>query len=55
MIGYLPTKNDIVKGGYEVDKSRVNFRIQDRLCETNENIIKSKIKSVIHKIINNEL
>ncbi len=55
MIGYLPTANDIIKGGYEVDKSRINFHIQDRLCETNENIIKSKIKSVIHKIINNEL
>ena len=55
MIGYLPTKNDIVKGGYEVDKSRVNFRIQDRLCETNERIIKNQIKYLIHKIIDNEL
>ena len=55
MIGYLPTKNDIIEGGYEVDKSRINFRIQDRLCETNESIIKNQIKSLIYKIVDNEL
>ena len=55
MIGYVPTKNDILKGGYEVDKSRINFRIKERLCETNESIIKNKIKSLIHKITDNEL
>lgn len=55
MIGYLPTKNDIIKGGYEVDKSRINFHIQDRLCKTNESIIKNQIKSLIHKIVDNEL
>ena len=55
MIGYLPTKSDIIRGGYEVDKSRINFHIQDRFCETNENIIKNKIKSVIHQIVDNDL
>ena len=55
MLGYLPTKNDIIKGGYEVDKSRINFHIQERLCKTNESIIKNQIKSLIHKIVDNEL
>ena len=36
-------------------KSRINFHIQDRLCKTNESIIKNQIKSLIHKIVDNEL
>ena len=55
MIGYIPTENDIMNGGYEVDRSRINFHIKDRLCKTNESIIKNQIKSLINKIVDNEL
>ena len=47
MVGYIPTKEDILKGGYEVDKSRRSFRIPNRLSVKNEIIIKSKIKKLL--------
>ena len=47
MIGYLPTKEDIIKGGYEVDKSRINFQIKDKISKENERKIKDKIDALI--------
>ncbi len=43
MIGYLPTKKDLMEGGYEVDKSRKNFQIESRISIENEKIIKDNI------------
>ena len=47
MIGYLPTKQDMLNGGYEVDKSRVNFNIKHRLNTKNESLIKKGIKNIL--------
>ena len=47
MIGYLPTAEDIVKGGYEVDKSRKNFNIGSRISKVNEVGIKKKITKML--------
>ena len=52
MFGYLPTKNDIRNGGYEVDKSRVVFGIKARIKENNEEKIKTEIINQI-KILSN--
>ncbi len=47
MIGYLPTNDDIMKGGYEVDKSRVNFNISSRISKENEEAIRKSINKVL--------
>ena len=47
MIGYLPTNDDIMKGGYEVDKSRVNFNISSRISKENEEGIRKSINKVL--------
>ncbi len=31
MTGYIPTENDLILGGYEVDKSRYKFNLDDRI------------------------
>jgi len=52
MLGYLPTKNDILNGGYEVDKSRPPFGIHARIDESTEQIINDTIKETIKNLIN---
>lgn len=52
MLGYLPTKKDILDGGYEVDKSRPPFRINSRIDSSVEEIVKNKIRETIEKLIN---
>ena len=41
MFGYLPTKKDILDGGYEVDKSRIPFGIKDRIKINTEEKIRN--------------
>ena len=50
MIGYVPTKKDIIKGGYEVNKSRINFKINEKLSEKNEAYINNQIKNLLKKV-----
>ncbi|MDC3057372.1 hypothetical protein OA100_00800 [Alphaproteobacteria bacterium] len=50
MLGYLPTATDIQQGGYEIDKSRINFNINNRIASNNEELIQIKIQSILNKI-----
>jgi len=50
MIGYLPTKQDILDGGYEVDKSRNAFGLKSRVSLTAEMKIKSSVINQIKKL-----
>ena len=50
MIGYIPTKEDIIKGGYEVNKSRINFKINEKLSEKNEAYINNQIENLLKKV-----
>jgi len=50
MIGYLPTKLDIYDGGYEVDKSRPPFGLNNRISLEAEKIIKDKIYEEIKNL-----
>ena len=43
MIGYLPTKKDILEGGYEIEKSRKFFNIRKNLNLDIEKTIKKRI------------
>jgi hypothetical protein len=52
MLGYLPTVNDIKNGGYEVDKSRPFFGLNERVSEKAEELIKTKIYTEIRKLHN---
>ena len=52
MFGYLPTKKDIQEGGYEVDKSRIAFGIENRIMKDTEIKIKDEIIKQI-KIMTN--
>ena len=52
MIGYLPTKLDIYEGGYEVDKSRPPFGLNNRISLKAEKMIKDKIYNEIKKLNN---
>ena len=47
MIGYLPTKADIEQGGYEVDKSRKNFQIKNKIALKSERLITNEINSLL--------
>jgi len=51
MFGYLPTKKDILDGGYEVDKSRIPFGIKDRIKINTEEKIKKEILNQIKILI----
>ena len=42
MIGYLPTKKDILEGGYEIEKSRKFFNIRKNLNLDIEKTIKKE-------------
>ena len=50
MLAYLPTKKDIMDGGYEIDKSRPPFGINSRIDKNAEQIIKNTIKETIKKL-----
>ena len=50
MIGYLPTKLDIYNGGYEIDKSRPPFGLNNRISLEAEKIIKDKIYKEIRNL-----
>ena len=50
MFGYLPTEKDILEAGYEVNKSRKYFKINDKLKTNNEAKIKNEIKKMINSL-----
>ena len=50
MIGYLPTKKDILEGGYEIEKSRSIFKIKKNLSTDEEKKIKEKINNIFSKM-----
>ena len=52
MIGYLPTKKDILEGGYEIEKSRKFFNIKQNLNLDIEQTIKKRINYFFSKMYN---
>ena len=51
MLGYLPTSSDMNDGGYEVDKSRVNFQIKHRIDKLFLKNLQLEIKKSLDEIL----
>ena len=47
MCGYIPTKKEIPKGGYEVQKCSKKFRFNSIIHQDIENTIHKKVEELI--------
>lgn len=52
MVGYLPTKEEVAEGGYEIDKSRKHFQWSARIDKNFSQKVKIKVRQVLNSLIN---